>query len=102
LISPDLASVQMADMVEDRRSASPFPDVAAAQAANRLAQNGERDQRLKDEQILERLLSASASLAGVCVALLGVVHIVNVTRMLDADVDDALGVDSLLFLLCCY
>lgn len=55
-----------------------------------------------DEQLLERLLSTSASMTGVCVALLSVVQIIADSRKIQTLADDALAVDSLFFLLCCY
>ncbi|WP_051277863.1 hypothetical protein [Solimonas flava] len=56
----------------------------------------------RDEQLLERLLSTSASMTGVCVALLSVVQIIADSRKIQTLADDALAVDSLFFLVCCY
>ncbi|MGH8445155.1 MAG: hypothetical protein ACREVL_07805 [Solimonas sp.] len=56
----------------------------------------------RDEQLLERLLSTSASMTGVCVALLSVVQIIADSRKVQTLADDALAIDSLFFLLCCY
>ena len=56
----------------------------------------------REERLLERLLSTSASMTGVCVALLSVVQIIADSRKVQTLADDALAIDSLFFLLCCY
>lgn len=64
----------------------------------------EEDSQLasREERLLERLLSTSASMTGVCVALLSVVQIIADSRKVRTATDDALAVDSLFFLVCCY
>ena len=56
----------------------------------------------REERLLERMLSTSASMTGVCVALLSVVQIIADSRKVQTLADDALAIDSLFFLLCCY
>lgn len=56
----------------------------------------------REERLLERLLSTSASMTGVCVALLSVVQIIADSRKVQTFADDALAIDSLSFLICCY
>lgn len=56
----------------------------------------------REERLLERLLSTSASMTGVCVALLSVVQIIADSRKVQTLADDALAIDSLFFLICCY
>jgi branched-subunit amino acid permease len=56
----------------------------------------------REERLLERMVSTSASMTGVCVALLSVVQIIADSRKTQTLADDALAIDSLFFLLCCY
>ncbi|MFT4046842.1 MAG: hypothetical protein QM661_09130 [Solimonas sp.] len=56
----------------------------------------------REIQVLERLLSTSGSMTGVCVALLSVVQIIADSRKVQTLVDDVLAVDSLFFLVCCH
>lgn len=63
---------------------------------------GDREAEGREERLLERLLSTAASMTGVCVALLSVVQIIAESRKVQTLADDALALDSLFFLVCCY
>ncbi|WP_028079545.1 hypothetical protein [Solimonas soli] len=49
----------------------------------------------REERVIERLLTTSASMTGVCVALLSVVQIIADSRKVQTLADDALAIDSL-------
>ena len=60
------------------------------------------EEELRNERILERLLSAATSMTGICVGLLGAVNAFNRSRNVDTLADDILALNALLFLICCY
>ncbi|NGY06332.1 hypothetical protein [Solimonas terrae] len=64
--------------------------------------SGRDDRALREERLLERLMSTSSTMTGVCVALLSVVQLIADSRKVQTLADDALAIDSLFFLLCCY
>ena len=60
------------------------------------------DDDLRNERILERLLSAATSMTGICVGLLGAVNAFSRSQKIDTAADDVLALDALMFLVCCY
>jgi branched-subunit amino acid permease len=60
------------------------------------------DDQLRNERILERLLSAATSMTGICVGLLGAVNAFSRSQKIDTFADDILALNALLFLICCY
>lgn len=57
---------------------------------------------LRNERILERLLSAATSMTGICVGLLGAVNAFSRSQKIDTLADEVLALNALLFLVCCY
>lgn len=57
---------------------------------------------LRNERILERLLSAATSMTGICVGLLGAVNAFSRSQKIETVADDVLALNALMFLVCCY
>jgi hypothetical protein len=54
-----------------------------------------------EENICGHILTVSAAMVGVCLTVIGLVHIVIVTQKADTVADDLLAGDALLFLISC-
>jgi hypothetical protein len=59
-----------------------------------------RDAHL-DEDICVHIFTTSAAMLGVCMTVVGVLHVVTVLRKVDTLGDDLLSIDSLIYLAAC-
>ena len=54
-----------------------------------------------DEDICVHIFSTSAAMLGVCMTVVGVLHVMVVMRNVDTIADDLLSIDAMIYLLAC-
>jgi len=77
------------------------PDRAASLAAECQMKLPDNQRKDLNEDICVHIFSTSAAMLGVCMTVVGVLHVVVVMRNVNTIADDLLSVDAMIYLLAC-